>query len=36
LVDLWPIFLMAIGGWLIFDTMRDKARKAAEADEAEI
>jgi TM2 domain-containing membrane protein YozV len=36
LVDLWPIFLMGIGGWLIFDTVRDKARKAAEAEEAEI
>lgn len=36
LFDLWPLFLMGIGAWLIFDTVRDKARKAAEAEESEI
>jgi len=33
LIDLWPLFLMAIGGWLIFDTVRDKM-KAKEENEA--
>ena len=33
LIDLWPVFLMAIGAWLIFDTVRDKM-KAKEEDEA--
>ena len=27
LIDLWPVFLMAIGAWLIFDTVRDKKKK---------
>jgi hypothetical protein len=27
LIDLWPVFLMAIGAWLIFDAVRDKKRK---------
>ncbi len=31
LIDLWPVFLMAIGAWLIFDTVRDKMKKAEEA-----
>lgn len=26
LIDLWPVFLMAIGAWLIFDTVRDKKK----------
>ncbi len=30
LVDLWPVFLMAIGAWLIFDTMRDRQKKKEE------
>lgn len=34
LIDLWPVFLMAIGGWLIFDTLRDKKKKEAEAAES--
>ena len=29
LIDLWPVILMAIGAWLIFDTVRDKKKKAA-------
>ena len=32
LIDLWPVFLMAIGAWLIFDTVRDKM-KSKEEDE---
>ena len=36
LIDLWPVFLMAIGAWLIFDTMRDRMKKAAEAEEIDI
>ena len=27
LIDLWPVFLMAIGAWLIFDTVRDRAKR---------
>ena len=27
LIDLWPVFLMAIGAWLIFDTVRDKKQR---------
>ena len=26
-IDLWPVALMAIGAWLIFDTIRDKQKK---------
>ena len=36
LIDLWPVFLMAIGAWLIFDTVRDKMNKAQEVEEADI
>ena len=33
LIDLWPVVLMGIGAWLIFDTVRDKmkSKEAAEA-----
>ena len=30
LIDLWPVFLMAIGAWLVFDTVRDRAKKKSE------
>ncbi|MDX1644277.1 MAG: hypothetical protein R3244_07975 [Thermoanaerobaculia bacterium] len=30
LVDLWPLVLMAIGAWLIFDTVRDRKRRSLE------
>jgi hypothetical protein len=36
LIDLWPVFLMAIGAWLIFDTVRDKMKKAEETEEVDI
>jgi TM2 domain-containing membrane protein YozV len=34
LIDLWPVFLMAIGAWLIFDAVRDKKRKQQERERA--
>lgn len=30
LVDLWPVVLMAIGAWLIFDTVRDRQKRRLE------
>ena len=27
LVDLWPVFLMVIGAWLILDTLREKQKR---------
>lgn len=33
LIDLWPAFLMAIGAWLIFDTVREKVKKKQQESE---
>ena len=35
LFDFWPLFLMAIGAWLIFDTVREKMKKKEEEETAE-
>lgn len=28
LIDLWPVVLMAIGAWLVFDTIRDRRKRS--------